>query len=87
VWDGGYRVSYTDGRGLIVLHVGSGRLPGEAAWQPLDRRWRGATLWTRAGGGTTAVAALGAGRPVAVAVAGVQPAVAERVMTSVAPQR
>jgi hypothetical protein len=87
VWDGGYRVSYTDGRGLIVLHVGSGKLPGEGAWQPLDGRWNGTALWTRAGGGITAVAALGDQRPVAVAVVGARPAVAQRVLTSLAPQR
>lgn len=87
VWDGGYRVSYTDGDGLIVLHVGSGRLPGQGVWQPLDRRWRGASLSARSAGGVTAVAALGGGTRVAVAVVGAPPATAARVLTSVAPQR
>ena len=71
IWDGGYRVSYSDGRGLILLHVGSGRLPGEGAWQALARTWRGTTLRMRVANGLTTVASRAGARPVAVAVAGV----------------
>ncbi len=83
VWDGGYRVSYTDGHGLIVLHVGSGRLPGGGMWRPLAFRWRGVTLWIRAAGGVTAVAARGRRRPVAVAATGVTRETAVDVLSSV----
>ncbi len=71
VWDGGYRVSYTDGRGLILVHVGSGRLPGEGAWQALARTWRGAAVRMRVANGLTTVASRAGARPVAVVAAGV----------------
>jgi len=69
-WCGGYRVSFTDGKGLILLHVGGGRLPGEGRWERLARSWRGARLWRRASDGLVVVAARRRALPVAVAVAG-----------------
>lgn len=85
VWAGGYRVSYTDGDGLIVLHVGSGRLPGAGEWRRAEARWRGAALWTRVADGVATIAYRDRARPVAVAAQGVGPAVALRVLTSVRP--
>lgn len=79
-WRGGYRVSYTDGAGLIVLHVGNGRLPGEGAWRPLARRWRDVGLWRREADGLVTVAARRRAVPVAVAVMGLPEAVALRVL-------
>lgn len=86
VWAGGYRVSYTDGDGLVVLHVGSGRLPGGGEWRRLNARWRGAALWIRADGGVITVAARDLARPVAVAVQGLTPETALRVLRSVRTQ-
>ena len=47
VWKGGYRISFTDSDGLVILQAGSGRLPGAGEWEPLARRWRGERLWRR----------------------------------------
>jgi hypothetical protein len=81
VWTGGYRVSFTDGDGLIVVHVGDGRLPGEGTWRALASTWRGARLWRRESGGLVTVAARRRAVPVAVAVAGLPEAVAHRVLS------
>ena len=82
VWNGGYRVSYTDGRGLIVVHVGAGRLPGEGVWRSVARTWRGAAVRMRAANGLTTVASRAGALPVAVAVAGVPAETAYRVIDS-----
>lgn len=80
VWEGGYRVSFTDGEGLVILHVGDGRLPGEGPWRPLARRWRGSRLWTRETSDAVTVAARRRPEPVAVAVVGLPSAAAQRVL-------
>jgi hypothetical protein len=80
VWHGGYRVSYTDGRGLVVVHVGSGRLPGDGPWLPLMRRWHGASVWSRAAGGFITVAVRERDMSVGVAVAGLPLQTALRVL-------
>ena len=82
VWKRGYRVSYTDGRGLIVLHVGQGRPPGQGAWRELADRWHGNTVRVRSHDGVTTVASRRDGRPVAVAVAGLPQDTALRVLQS-----
>lgn len=80
IWHRGYRVSFTDGEGLIILHVGAGRLPGAGTWDRLSRRWRGARLWRRASDGLVVIAARRRAVPVAVAVAGGSEATAHRVL-------
>lgn len=82
VWDDGYRVSYTDGRGLIVVHVGSGRLPGEGSWLELADLWHGNVVRIRSADGVTTVASRRDGRPVAVAVVGPPQEAAQRVLRS-----
>lgn len=82
VWDGGYRAAFTDTEGLVTLQVGSGRMPGEGAWQPLARRWRGERLWRRESNGLVTVAARERAVPVAVAVAGLPESVALEVLAA-----
>jgi hypothetical protein len=80
VWRGGYRVAYTDGDGLVVLQVGSGRLPGEGKWRRSPQLWRGSALVARGAAGSSVVATNGRRPRVAVAVAGLSDAVALRVL-------
>jgi hypothetical protein len=57
-----YRVSYTDGHGLIVVTVGAERLPVEATWRGVHRTLRGRPLRVARAGSTGMVATV-RGRP------------------------
>jgi len=80
VWAGGYRVSYTDLRGLITVMVGEQRRPGRGAWQRLSRRWEGRSLAIRHDGALTVSTALGRGAAVTVSALGVDQMTVVRVL-------
>lgn len=82
VWKGGYRISFTDSDGLVILQAGSGRLPGAGEWEPLARRWRGERLWRREANGLVTIAARERAVPVAVAVAGLPESVALEILSA-----
>ncbi len=82
VWTGGYRVSFTDSAGLVILQAGSGRLPGDGEWEPLSRRWRGQRLWRREANGLVTIAARRRAVPVGVAVAGLPESVAFEILAA-----
>jgi hypothetical protein len=64
-WGRSYRVSYTDGRGLLVMTVGADRLPDGVSWS--DRRLRVDGRPARAGrAGNATVVATAGGRPLIV---------------------
>ena len=64
-WDRSYRVSYTDGRGLIVMTVGAERMPDGVTWS--DRRLRVDGRPARVGhAGSAVVVATTGGRPLIV---------------------
>jgi hypothetical protein len=61
-WGRSYRVSYTDGRGLLVMTVGAERLPAGVSWS--DRRLRVDGRPARIGhAGNAVVVASASGRP------------------------
>ncbi len=51
VWDGGYRVSFTNGDTLLVVAAGLDRVPGQGEWQETGQVLAGAPLLRRGGEG------------------------------------
>jgi hypothetical protein len=82
-WGSGYRVSYTDLRGMITLMVGVQRRPGKGPWEHLSGTWHGRDLAVRRDGALTVVTASGNDPAVAVSVSGADFKVAVRVLISV----
>ena len=54
-WGHSYRVSYTDGNGLLVLTFGAKRRPPGLVWRRLDETMRGRALLAAASGQATTV--------------------------------
>ncbi len=83
-WGDSYRISYTDGRGLLVLTVGAKSRPAGLEWRRLDETLRGRPLLAAVSGETATV--LSGDRPLLV-VTGERLALESvvRVMQSIAP--
>ena len=85
-WAGGYRVSYTDGRGVITITVGRQRLPGSGPWRPVTgAAWQGRPLAVRTDGATTVVTVRGSGRQTSVTTIGLAERVAVDVLVGIRP--
>jgi hypothetical protein len=83
VWRSGYRVSYTDLRGMITVMVGAQRRPGKGRWEQLSGSWHGRDLAVRRSGALTVVTAFGNDPAITVSVSGADRTVAVRVLISV----
>jgi hypothetical protein len=81
-WGNGYRVSYTDLRGLITVMVGARSAPGEGRWRVLAHRWRGQALASRRCGRGMVVIVRGSQPTVVVEVLGLGARSAVRVLRS-----